>query len=198
MIVIINERDFIDELNEFLNEEERKSLNIEQDENNYYLINDKHQADYFIKLSKECEEEIEQIQQYIKEEKDRLIHHLEQFEMKEIEKVKSRQQYYTRALEDFTRRELEGSSKKSIKLPNGTLSIKKQQPHYEYSDEQFIEWAESYFPELVKVTIPEPKKTIDKKELKKRSFIDDGMLFIDGLEVQGVSVEERDDKFEVR
>ena len=61
MIVIINERDFIDELNEFLNEEERKSLNIEQDENNNYLINDKHQADYFIKLSKECEEEIEQI-----------------------------------------------------------------------------------------------------------------------------------------
>ena len=35
-------------------------------------------------------------------------------------------------------------------------------------------------------------------KLKKRSFIDDGMLFIDGLEVQGVSVEERDDKFEVK
>ena len=126
------------------------------------------------------------------------MHHLEQFEMKEIEKVKRRQQYYIRALEDFTRRELEGSNKKSIKLPNGTLAIKKQQPHYEYADEQFIEWAESYFPELIKVTIPEPKKTIDKKELKKRSFIDDGMLFIDGLEVQGVSVEEREEKFEVK
>ena len=69
MIVIINERDFIDELNEFLNEEEMKSLNIEKDEDDNFLVNDKHQADYFIKLSKECEEEIEQIQQYIKEEK---------------------------------------------------------------------------------------------------------------------------------
>ena len=78
------------------------------------------------------------------------------------------------------------------------MSIKKQQPHYEYSDEQFIEWAESYFPDLVKTTIPEPKKTIDKKELKKRAFIDDGMLFIDGFEVQGVSVQEREDKFEVK
>ena len=195
---MINEFDFLDELNKFMEEEGAKNLNIQKDENNNYLINDKHQADYFIKLSKECEEEIEQIQQYIKEEKNRLIHHLEQFEMKEIEKVRSRQQYYTRALEDFTRRELEGTNKKSIKLPNGTLAIKKQQPHYEYSDEQFIEWAESYFPDLVKVTVPEPKKTIDKKELKKRSFIDDGMLFIDGLEVQGVSVEERDDKFEVK
>ena len=42
------------------------------------------------------------------------------------------------------------------------------------------------------------KKSIDKKELKKRSFIDDGILFIDGFEVQGVSVEEKDSKFEIK
>ena len=196
--MLINEFDFINELNAFLQEEDAKKLNIQKDEENNYLINDKHQADYFIKLSKQCNEEIEEIQNYIKEEKARLLNNLEQFELREIEKVKNRQQYYDRALEDFARRELEGSNKKSIKLPNGTLAIKKQQPHYEYSDEQFIEWAESYFPELVKITIPEPKKTIDKKELKKRAFIDDGVLFIDGFEVQGVSVEERSDKFEVR
>ena len=197
-IIIINEKDFLSELNGFLEEEDAKQLNIIQDENNNYLINDKHQADYFIKLSKQCTEEIEEIQEYVKAEKERLLRNLEQFESKQIEKVKSRQAYYDRALEDFTRRELETSNKKSIKLPNGTLSIKKQQPHYEYSDEQFIEWAESYFPDLVKTTIPEPKKTIDKKELKKRAFIDDGMLFIDGFEVQGVSVQEREDKFEVK
>ena len=196
--MLINEFDFINELNAFLQEEDAKKLNIQKDEENNYLINDKHQADYFIKLSKQCNEEIEEIQNYIKEEKARLLNNLEQFELREIEKVKNRQQYYDRALEDFARRELEGSNKKSIKLPNGTLAIKKQQPHYEYSDEQFITWAESYFPELIKITVPEPKKTIDKKELKKRSFIDDGMLFIDGFEVQGVSVEERDDKFEVK
>ena len=198
MIVIINEKDFINELNDFLNELDKEELNITQDENNNYLINDKHQADYFIKLSKQCNEEIEEIQNYIKEEKERLLKNLELFERKEIEKIRNRQQYYDRALEDFTVRELEGSNKKSIKLPNGTLSIKKQQPHYEYTDDVFIAWAEEYFPDLIKTTIPEPKKSIDKKELKKRSFIDDGILFIDGFEVQGVSVEEKDSKFEIK
>ena len=195
---MINEFDFINELNAFLQEEDAKNLNIQKDEDNNYLINDKHQADYFIKLSKQCDEEMEEVKQYIKEERERLLRNLEQFEINEIQKIQNRQLYYTRALEDFTRRELEGSNKKSIKLPNGILAIKKQQPHYEYSDETFIEWAESYFPELIKTTIPEPKKTIDKKELKKRAFIDDGVLFIDGFEVQGVSVEERNDKFEVK
>ena len=69
---MINEMDFLNELNEFMKEESAKQLDIKQDENNNYLINDKHQADYFIHLSKQCDEEIAQIQQYIAEEKLRL------------------------------------------------------------------------------------------------------------------------------
>lgn len=197
-IIIINERDFIDELNEFLKEEDRKLLDIQQDENNNYIINDKHQADYFIKLSKQCEEEIEDIQKYIEEEKQRFLENLQRFEAREIEKVRNRQQYYNRALEDYAVRELESSGKKSIKLPNGTLALKKQQPSYEYQEDILLTWAEKYYPDLVKTTIPEPKKSIDKKELKKRAFIDEGSLFIDGFEVQGVSVEQRDSKFEIK
>ena len=49
-----------------MKEESAKQLNIKQDENNNYLINDRHQADYFINLSKQCLDDIEQIQQFDK------------------------------------------------------------------------------------------------------------------------------------
>ncbi len=195
---MINEFDFLNELNEFMKEESAKQLNIKQDENNNYLINDRHQADYFINLSKQCLDDIEQIKQFIMEEKLRLSQQLEMFEQREIESILRKKDYYDRALEDFTRRELENSNKKSIKLPSGTLSIKKQQPHYDYTEETLIEWAKDFAPDLVKTVYAEPKTSIDKKELKKRIIIDNDKVYLDGQEVLGVSVTIKDDKFEVK
>ena len=195
---MINEFDFLNELNEFMKEESAKQLNIQQDENNNYLINDRHQADYFINLSKQCMQDIEQIQQYIAEEKSRLLQQLEQFEQREIDSILRKKDYYDRALEDFARRELESSNKKSIKLPSGTLSIKKQQPHYDYIDETLLEWAKDFAPDLVKTTYVEPKVSIDKKELKKRIVLDDNKAYFNGYEVPGIDVTIKDDKFEVK
>ena len=66
---MINKDEFLADLQEFLNAEEAKELNI--DESNEYLINDRHQADYFIKQSKQCQEEINQINEYVEEERKR-------------------------------------------------------------------------------------------------------------------------------
>lgn len=195
---MINEMDFLNDLNEFMKEESAKQLNIQQDENNNYLINDRHQADYFINLSKQCDQDIEKIKEYIMEEKLRLINQLEMFEQKEIESILRKKAYYDRALEDFTRRELENSNKKSIKLPNGTLAIKKQQPHYDYTDEALLAWATDFAPELVKTVYTEPKISVDKKELKKRIIIDNEKVYFNGVEVAGVCVTIKDDKFEVK
>jgi succinyl-CoA synthetase beta subunit len=190
--------DFLNDLNEFMKEESAKQLNIQQDENNNYLINDRHQADYFINLSKQCDQDIEKIKEYIMEEKLRLMNQLEMFEQKEIESILRKKAYYDRALEDFTRRELENSNKKSIKLPNGTLAIKKQQPHYDYTDEALLAWATDFAPELVKTVYTEPKISVDKKELKKRIVIDNEKVYLNGVEVAGVCVTIKDDKFEVK
>lgn len=195
---MINEMDFLNDLNEFMKEESAKQLNIQQDENNNYLINDRHQADYFINLSKQCDQDIEKIKEYIMEEKLRLMNQLEMFEQKEIESILRKKAYYDRALEDFTRRELENSNKKSIKLPNGTLAIKKQQPHYDYTDEALLAWATDFAPELVKTVYTEPKISVDKKELKKRIIIDNEKVYLNGVEVAGVCVTIKDDKFEVK
>jgi hypothetical protein len=78
------------------------------------------------------------------------------------------------------------------------LALKKQQPHYTYTDEDILEWAKEARPELIKTTIPEPKVSIDKKLLKEQSVIMDGLLYIDGVEVPGVQVEMRDDAFSIK
>lgn len=198
MILLINETDFLNDLNEFMREELAKELDIKTDENNNYLINDNATANYFIGLTKQCNDEIQQIQEFIAAEKERLINKLTEYEAAQISGIKKKQLYYNRALEDYARRELANSSKKSIKLPNGTLAIKKQQPHYNYEDETIIEWAKDFYPELIKTTIPEPKQSIDKKELKKRLIIDNGVAYIDGIEVPGLTVDILDDNFSVK
>jgi hypothetical protein len=195
---VINHDDFLNDLDEFMREELAKDLNIQTDENNNYLINDNATANYFIGLSKKCEDDMQQIQEYVAAEKERLIKNLERYEEEQVSSIKRKQLYYDRALEDYTRRELADSSKKSIKLPNGTLAIKKQQPHYTYEDEIIIKWAAEYYPSLVKTTIPEPKHSIDKKELKKLLIIDNGNAYLNGMEIPGLSVEVLEDNFTVK
>ena len=71
MVHIINKDEFLADLQEFLNDKEAIELDI--NESNEYLVNDKHQADYFIKLSKQCQEEIDQVTEYIEEERRRYL-----------------------------------------------------------------------------------------------------------------------------
>ena len=196
MIHIINKDEFLADLQEYLNDQEAIALDI--NESNEYLINDKSQADYFIKLSKQCENDINDIKEYIEAEKERYLQLLENYMIDQIMEVEKPIQFYDDALEAYIHRELDGTKKRSIKLPHGTLALKKQQPHYTYEDEDIIDWAKEMCPDIVKTTIPEPKVSIDKKKLKEHGEIIDGLLYIDGLQVPGVQVEIKDDAFSIK
>ena len=196
MVLIINKDNFLADLQDFLNDQEAIELDI--NDSNEYLVNDKHQADYFIKLSKQCDEEISEIKQYIEEERARINKLLDDYLIDQVQAVEKRKEFYTDALEAYVHRELDGTNKRSIKLPHGTLALKKQQPHYTYTEEDIIAWAQEQRPELVKTTIPEPKVSIDKKKLKEEGTVMDGLLYIDGVEVPGVQIEIKDDAFSIK
>lgn len=185
--------DFINELEDFLSEHEKKTLNI--DEEAEHLINDKSQANYFVKLSKDCQAEIDEVQKLVAEEKQRYCDLLDKFQAEQVESINKRKRYYDGALEDFAVRELEGSNKKSIKLPYGIIAIKKQLPQYDYNDEAVISWAKEMAPEFVKTTV---KESLNKAELKKQCKVTNGELYLSGQKVPGVIVTDRDDKFEVK
>ena len=182
MIFIINKDEFLADLQEFINDQEAIQLDI--NESNEYLINDKHQAD--------------EIKQYIEEERKRLNAILDDYLIDQIQAVEKRKSFYDDALEAYAHRELDNTNKRSIKLPHGTIALKKQQPHYIYEDADIIEWAQESHPDLVKTTVPEPKVSIDKKKLKEQGTIMDGLLYIDGVAVPGVQIEIKDDAFNIK
>lgn len=196
MIFIINQNDFLTDLQEFLNDQEAKLLDI--NESNEYLINDKHQADYFIRLAKQKDLEMEEVKQFVEAERVRQNALLDEYLNEQIRQLENQKKFYTDALESFVHRELDGSNKRSIKLPHGTLALKKQQPHYVYAETDILDWAKEACPELVKTTIPEPKVSIDKKKLKEQGTIIDGVLYINGERVPGVEIEIKDDAFNIK
>lgn len=196
MIIIINKDEFLADLQEYLNDKEAIELDI--NESNDYLVNDKAQADYFIRLSKQCQAEIDQVNEYIEEERRRYLALLDAYLEEQVQIIERRKKFYDDALESYIHRELDNTNKRSMKLPHGTLALKKQQPHYVYEDADIIEWAKEAHPDLVKTTIPEPKVSLDKKKLKEQGTIMDGVLYIDGEAVPGVQIEIKDDAFSIK
>jgi hypothetical protein len=82
--------------------------------------------------------------------------------------------------------------KKSIKLPYGTIALKKQQPEFQKDEVMLLEYAKSEG--FVKV-----KESTDWAELKKKCEVHEGRLIDDnGQVVPGVSVVEREDRFELK
>jgi phage host-nuclease inhibitor protein Gam len=72
---------------------------------------------------------------------------------------------------------------KTVKLPDGELKIRKQQPEYTYDDDQLLAWAKVHYPEYVQV-----KETVYKPDIK--SHIKET-----GEVVPGVTISDRPDKF---
>lgn len=137
-----------------------------------------------------AEKQIEPFQEKI----DRIKEWSEQAKQEYIEKSA----HYSLLLENFIREQVAEQQasgkklKKTIKLPYGTIALKKQQPEFTKDAEALLEYAKSV--EMVKV-----KEEADWAAIKKVSRIHEGKMYDQNGEViPGVSVFERDDKFEIK
>lgn len=102
------------------------------------------------------------------------------------EKTQGQLAYFEALLRDYFIREQQADPKlKSIKLPHGTLKMRKQQPEYSFDDEQIIAWAKDNLPEAIQ--IKEALLKIPVKEYIKET----------GEVIPGVTVSIRPDKFSV-
>lgn len=103
-------------------------------------------------------------------------------------------EYFTELLKPFAMEQLQGSKKKTVNLPSGSLSFKKQSPEFVKNDEELLAFAKESVPEFVKI-----KESVDWGEMKKECIIAGNRLVTkDGEIVQGVTVNERDDTFTVK
>ena len=82
---------FLNDLNEFISEQEKEMLGISETEE--HLINDKNQANYFIKLSKQCEQDIEEVKTLVEAERDRFNYLLDKYMEREIDIINRQKEY---------------------------------------------------------------------------------------------------------
>lgn len=196
---MFNTEDFIKDLNECISKMEAEELNINvtgNEESDREMIQNPQQANYFCKVVNELREERAKTEELINQELERVQREYEAYKTKEFNRIDGQIQYFSGLLESYATKELQNSKKRSIKLPHGTLSIKKQQDKYDYDEDAIIECLKKNKQDkFIKVQTVE---TVNKKDLKKEGFSHNGKLYLDNIEVKGVVITAQPDKFEVK
>lgn len=183
---------FLADLLDFVNEEEEQLLGI-GDNTEGFMIESADQANYFARKLREVRAEKNTIEQTAAAQIDAYKLRVEQWASKNTAPLAYEENRLVNMLEVFAARQLDGSSKKSIKLVEGTLQFRAQQASIEYTEDVLLDHVEKNYPQYVKT-----KNSVDKAELKKAFSVKDGKAYINDQVIPGISVEARMDKFDVK
>ena len=196
----INRDEFVDFLEDYLMEEEAKELEIKitgEEEQDAPLIDSLQKANYLLKLVSKIKEDIDSINMLCDGEIEKVTTRVNAYRDSQIKPLANQIAYYERLLKNFTEKELAETNKRSVKLPYGTLSMKKQQPKWDYGDEKvLVKWLqENDFNDLLS-----KKETfsVDKKHLKELVKLEEHGVSLHGMYIPGVDVIEQEDKFTIK
>lgn len=185
------------ELEEFMLMAEAEELNININESDEILIRNNSDADFYIKLINKLRQEIDQLNEFVDAELERQVRLYESFRAERLRPIMTQIQFYEEALRTYTMNELADSNKRSIKLPNGTLAVRKQQPAYTYDEEVVMQFLKEN--ELEQYITTKTTESLNKKDIKKDFAVNNNnQLVINNQIVPGASVEFKEDKFEVK
>lgn len=189
-------KDFMNELEEFMLAAELEELNIKLEEDDIRLeIKNKSEADFIIKQVNKLRQEKEEINKFVDQEIERQMKLYEEYRQSRLRPLDSQIAYYEESLKTFTLNEYNETGKKTIKLPNGSIGIKKQQPKYVYNDAEVLEFLQqNELNEYIRM-----KPELNKKDLKKNAIVNsNNELLINNQVVPGVVVIPQEDKFEIK
>ena len=185
--------ELMDELYDSIEDSEIKELGIEVEQERIFTVE---QANFYLRQLAKLKEEKEAINSMCDNEIQKFSDRVNAFREEKINVIANTEEWISKMLKGYAETELAESGKKTLKLPFGTLSFKKAQDKYDYEDKvvlQFLE--ENNHKDLINVKTTE---SIDKKALKSTAKVIDGKLFIDEVEVPGVSVTTGEVNFNVK
>lgn len=189
---------FMDELEQFMLKAEVEELKVklaeDVEEDGTLLVKNNSDADFYLRQINKLKEQKEEINKFVDQELERQMRLYQQYREDRMRPLDNQIAFYEEALRTFAMNEYAETNKKTIKLPNGTLSIRKQPPKYIYNDEEVLSFLkENNLNDYIRV-----KEEVNKKDLKKATQINNNnQMIINGKEVPGVVVVPQDDKFEV-
>lgn len=122
---------------------------------------------------------------------------IEAYRKTELDKLQRDEDYFRELLGVYANEQREKDPKfKSIKTPYGSVSFKKQQPKWNYNDQDLVTWLnERGYDQLIRVKW-EPNKT----DIKKAFTVNESGVVIDanGEPVEGIYVEYRGDEVVIK
>ena len=196
----LNKDDLLmDELEQFMLAAEIEELKVklagDTEEDGTLLVKNKSDADFYLRQINKLKQQKEEINEFVDQEIERQLRLYQEYREDRMRPLDNQIAFYENALKTFAMNEYAETNKKTIKLPNGTLAIKKQQPKYVYDDEQVLEFVqENNYKDYIRT-----KAEVNKKDLKKNAIVNNNNeLVIDDKVVPGVVVIPQEDKFEVK
>ena len=191
----INTINIINDLNNFIDASAIEEFELDKIDEN--TIIDGFKANIFLKLYNDLEKEKNKINDICDKEVDRLIKSVENYRTNMISNIEKKEEYFINILKKFLLGEINGKKTKSIKLPYGTLSIKKSQDKYIYeNEEETLKLLKTLNnEELINTKI---SQSINKKALKSICEIRDGNVYINGILIPDIKIEKQEDKFEIK
>lgn len=190
---------FIDDLFDYIDEQEVKELHIDNPMAEGFSIRNEEQANYWIRKVKDLREEKEKIAQQAQSSIESYVKKVQKFVDSSYTPLDRQEEFLTRALQSFAEQERQNNpTKKSIRMIEGTLAFRHQQPEFEYDDEALLaslkaddKLAENYVKEKIEY---KPDKTKLKKD---GDIVGDGFS-VNGVLLAGITVTPRPDKFEIK
>lgn len=165
------------------------------DENDTPIIENKNQAEYFVAQYKKAIQSIEENESAFKEYVDWQTKKAEQW----LESINKEHKFIVEKvgllLEDYARKNIKAEDKKkSIKLINSMLGLRSQKPEYDYDEDEVREFLEINDSSIL---VPQKPK-IDKVALKQKGVIDGENLKINGKIVPSLVVKPKGDAFYIK
>ena len=172
-----------------------KSLNehiAPAEDKSRFIIDDDNKADWALRKIAESKNEIYKISYFA----DSEINRIEDWERKEKEKYESSIDYFTGLLAEYaSQKRKQNSDFKSQSLPAGRIRFKKQQPKWNVDKEKVVKSIKSTGrDDLIRI-----KEEPSMNDIKKAFIVVDGQAIDEetGQVIEGIKVEDREDKFEV-
>lgn len=187
--------DLLSDLMETITEQEVEELGINIEDDRFKITNDD-QAMFFLRKIKELRDEKDKVNETCNRVIENHNTKVNDFRDKEIRIIEGTENFFVSLLEEYARKELSDSKKKSLKLPFGTLSFKKGQPKFVYEDAEVLKFIkDNNLDNCIRT-----KEELNKSELKKMIEYNEetGQGLINQVPVNGLSILPAEEKFTVK
>lgn len=183
---------FLNDLLEFIDEQEVQELGLDTADETY-TIRDMSHANYIVKKLREVRNQKEEIEEVCLKQMQSYQDKIQRYRENVLKPLIGTETYLLGLIQEFAKRELEGSTKKSLKLIEGTAQFRTPPAKFEYDEEVLLAFLQTDLPDFVKQT-----PSINKADLKKAGKVDKGALLVDGKTIPGVTITPQEEKFEVK